>query len=279
VTVLGWRQDIAAPSLGVLMQRLQRLGGVELSPDDLDGAASLELETTVASVTLTGFGETAIPPLQDLRLRGSLAVPTAADRADVAIAELALGDLALTADVAWTRQRVEVAALELTGGETVTMSGLAAVTLPPARGPLTVDLDGRADLSGVLALAGPWMPSGQAAATPLPELSGTTELELTVDLAEAPVLSDVAAWRKAWDAGLDGHAEARVMGGPLRIEAAQLDQPIDVASVTLVSDLTSSRGRTRARLQGLEHPAARGDASVELTLPPATGPLMVEAPG
>ncbi|MBD3222108.1 hypothetical protein GF314_12785 [bacterium] len=277
VTVLGWQQDMAAPSLGALMQRLQRLGGMELPPDDHGGAASLELETTVASVTLTGFSETAIPPLQDLRLRGSLAVPAAADRADVAIAELAIGEFGLTADVVWTRDRVEVAALELTGAEAVTMSGRAAVTLPPARGPLTIDLDGRADLSGVLALAAPWMPAGEAGARPLPELSGTTELELTVDLAGAPVLSDAAAWQEAWDAGLDGHAEARVMGGPLRIEAAQLDQPVDVASVTLVSDLTSSRGRTRARLQGLEHPAARGDASIELTLPPAAGPLMVEA--
>ena len=277
VTVRGWRQDLAAPSLGCLMQRLQRLGDPSLPADARNGPVSLRLETRVAEIALAGFGARPLPPLRDLRLAGALTLPEAATEARVAVDELTLAGVAASAAIAWTAERLEVTDLEVRGAETVTLRGTAGVTLPPATGPLSVALAGEAELAGLIPLVEPWLPPRPQDAPPWPELTGAVELEATAELPSAPPLDDPAAWQTAWQEGFAGRVEARAMGGPLSVRPPQLDDPVRVQSLTVVSDLSSPRGRTRATVMGLDHAAVRGDASAELVLPPARGPLLVEA--
>jgi hypothetical protein len=277
VTVRRWRQDLSAPQLDVVMQRLQRLGDPSLPADAREGPVTLRLETRVGEIALAGFGERPLPPLRDLRLAGALTMPEAATEARVTIDELTLAGLAASAAIAWTAERLEVTDLELRGGEALALRGTAGVALPPASGSLSVALAGEADLAGLIPLADPWLPTRPEDAPPWPELSGALELEVAADVPSAPPLDDPAAWQAAWQEGLAGRVEARAMGGPLTVRLPRLGDPLQVGSLTIVSDLSSPRGRTRATVTGLEHAAVRGDASAELVLPPARGPLLVEA--
>lgn len=277
VTVAGWQQDLSAPMLGAFMQRLQRLSGWELPADREPGDATLDLDTRIGRIELVGFGASPLPALENLHLRGAMTLPPSAEQARISVAELSMAPLAVAAEALWTPAAFRVTEMTITGGEAVELGGTASLVLPPAVGPLTVALDGQVDLSQVLAMAEPWLPEPAADQPPLPTFDGRIDLELSVDLAEAPLLSDAAAWQAAWQAGLDGQVQARVMSGAVTVSTPQLADPLTIESVTITSDLASARGRTRAKVQGLVHPAARADASLDFTLPPAGGALTVEA--
>jgi hypothetical protein len=277
VTVRGWQQDLSAPELGVIMQRLQRLNGFDVPDDELAGPATLKLASAVEEIVLVGFAESELPPLQEVSLRGELTMPADASRAVIEIAELTTGELVIAGTVRWSPTAIDVPRLSIAAGDAVELTGRAGLVPPPGRGALTIGLDGTADLARVMALAGPLMPPRPEDAAPLPELAGSVELQLAVELTDPPALDDPEAWQTGWQEGLAGRAEARILGGGLTVRVAELDDPIAIESVTVTSDLASARGRTRATVQGLVHPAFAADASMELTLPPASGPLALEA--
>jgi len=275
VTVTGWDQDLTAPALGAIMQRLQRLGGVAMPADEHHGDASLDLDTRVAAVTFTGFTAQPAPVLADLHLRGRLSLPPAADQATVTIDELSLAGLSLSARAAWTSTRLTMEELALQVADAGRLEGRGFVNLEPAAGPLELNLSGFIDLAGVMVLAEPWLPPSEDAPA-LPELAGGAEVDLEARLAVAPPLSDVAAWQSAWDAGLDGRVQARLTVATLTVNAAQVPDALTVNELAVVSDLSSAHGRTRLSVGELTHPAARGQLSAEFALPPASGALQVE---
>lgn len=277
VVVTGWQQELTAPFLGDLMTRLQRLGGSDLPPDDNPADAVLQLETRVVTVTFSGFAEQPLPELADVRLRAELALAPAADRARLTLHELTVAGLSLEADGGWDAQRILVDRLAMRVGEAGTLEGRASLPLPAEAGPLQLALSGPLDLARVLDLAEPWLPESPTAEQPLPELAGSVTLDLEADLASAPPLADAPAWLDAWRQGLSGRVEARAAAGRLTVTLPGVADPLVIGSADLVADLASPQGRTRVAIGGLEHPAARGDLSLEFVLPPSSGPLLLKA--
>jgi len=278
VSVRGWQQDLAAPQLGVLATRLQRLGGQDPPADEVAGPVSLALETRVAEIALAGFGEAPLPPLVDLRLEASLEVPPAADRARFTVAELSLPGWRLAAAGDAGPRTVRLAELSLAGGDgTVAVAGSATFSTPPHSGPLQAELEGAIDLGGLLALAAPYLPPRSEGAPPLPEPAGRLALSLQADLAPLPALSDAAALQAAWQQGLEGRADLQITGGPVTVTVPDVADPLTLGTIALASDLSRAGGRTRFSLDGLQHPAVRGSASAEAVLPPASGPLVAMA--
>ncbi len=273
-TVSGWEQDLSAPDLGVLVGRLARLSGAGAPADDLAGPAVLELDTRVRSIELAGLGSQPLPPLADLRLRARLEVPPAADLARFQVHQLTLPPWGLTARGEATAQHLRLAELSLRGGEeTVRLEGRGQMVLPPAAGPLQLDLAGDLALGDLLGLVEPYLPPRAADDPPLPQLSGELQVTLQADVPELPSLADAAGLQEAWQAGLPGRVDLQVTGGPMGATLPQLDDPLQVASLNLASDLSRAGGRTRLSVDGLDHPAVRGEASAQFVLPPASGPL------
>lgn len=274
VTVTGWQQELTAPDLGHLMTRLQRLGGADLPADDLDAEAILQLDARVATVVVAG--DQPLPELADLRLRAELALPRAADRARLQVHELSLAGLSLEATGGWDATRIVVDRLALSVGEAGVLAGRASLPVPPLDGPATVNLSGPLDLPRLLALVEPWLPPATLE-RPLPQVTGTVTVDVEADLVAVPALDDMAAWMAAWEEGLDGRVEARASAGRLGIAWPGMPEPLAMESCAVVADLASPRGRTRVAVSGLDHPAAKGDLSLEVTLPPSAGPLLMKA--
>ncbi|HOX25274.1 MAG TPA: AsmA-like C-terminal region-containing protein [Candidatus Krumholzibacteria bacterium] len=279
MTVRGWQQDLAAPDLGVLASRLQRLGGADLPVDASSGEANLTLDTRIAAIELAGFGETPPPPLTDVRLRAELSVPKSADRASLAVTELSLPGWLAVADGELTRGRLAIERLEVTGGEAATFSGTASLAPPPAAGPLKADLTGRVDLALILAQVEPWLPPRPQGSAPLPVLGGTAEVAIVVDLPSPPSLADAAAWKAARERGLEGRAELQATAGPITVTTPQLAEPVRIQAVNLTSDLRSAAGATRIDATGVEVAAGRLDAQAVVVLPPGAGPLSADVAG
>jgi len=278
VAVRGWQQDLEAPGLGLLLNRLQRLGGMDLPADHGTQDAVLEMDTRVAAVDFAGFGEN-MPPLVDLRLQARLAVPSAADRAEFQISELSLPGWNLTARGQYTAEQLRVEELVLAGGDAVHMAGSVTLVPPPATGPLRCDLTGSVDLARILAQVESYLPPRPDDAPPLPELAGKLNLALRADLRSTPDFADADASRAAWQEGLDGVVELRVDGGPVTVSSAQLGAPLQLATVKLEGDLSSASGMMRVQVGGFVYPGVRGDATAAFVMPPATGPLQVELTG
>lgn len=277
VTVTGWNQDLQAPALGAVVQRLQRLGGLSLPADDHAGPASLQLETRVQSIALVGFAEQPLPALEDLLLRGRLSVPPSAAEARIDLEQLSLAGLELSGLVRWDAASLSLAELTLTVADAGGLTGQGTVTLDPPTGPVSLGLSGELDLAHVLAAAQPWLPPREAEADPLPDLRGVAAMDLEVELRSQPDLAAGQDWATAWQTGLDGRVQARVTIDELDVTSPQLDAPLKAQQLVAVADLDSPRGRTRLSVARLQHPAVQGQISAELTLPPATGPLQVEA--
>jgi len=274
VTVTGWQQELTAPDLGHLMTRLQRLGGADLPADDLDADAILKLDARVATVLVAG--DPPLPELTDLRFRAELALPPAADRALLQVHELSLAGFAIEASGGWDDTRIAVDRIALRAGEAGVLAGRASLPVPPLEGPATANLSGPLDLPRLMALVEPWLPPA-AAGRPRPAITGTVTVDVEADLPLAPPVDDPAAWLAAWQEGLDGRAEARASAGRLGLAWPGVSEPLVIESFAVVSDLASPRGRTRVAVGGLAHPAVRGDLSLEVTLPPASGPLLMNA--
>lgn len=279
VTVHGWQQDLSAPDLGLLVARLQRLGGADLPADPSPATARLALDTRVAAIELAGFGATPPPPLRDLRLRADLSVPPAVVGGELAIDELSLPGWLVTAHAVLQHERVEIDRLDLKGGEAVTLAGTASFAPPPAVGPLRADLTGAVDLAGILAQIEPWLPPRPAGQPPLPTFTGTLQVAVTVDLAAPPSLADAAAWTAAREQGLAGRAELRASGGPLTVTTAQLAEPLRIQRVALTSDLRTPVNLTRLEATGAEVSAGRVDLQATFAPPPAAGPLAADLRG
>ena len=265
----GWNQDMTAPQLGVLMQRVLRLQGADLPIDPVPGPVSLDLDARVAALELRGFGETPLPPLANLRLLGAYSLPPAADQAEFTVRELSLTGWQATAAGHFTAERVAVTELDLAGGQAVSLRGSLALALPPHRGPLVCELDGTVDLGSILAQVQPWLPPLPPDAPPLPALTGTLQIGLSVALTDPPGFDEPKAWEAAWRQGLAGQAALSARGGPLSVATPQLGEPLRIAAVSLAGDLRAATGKTRLDLTGLAHPALQGDAVVEVV--PAAG--------
>lgn len=276
VRVTGWHQELAADGLSLLLQRLSRISGAPVDGDGVPGTAELRMTSRVAMIELTGFGGTETPPLRDLRLRAGLAADAAADHVVVVIDELVLGDLALSARGIWAPDGLVLDDVSLHAAEAAALTGHARVVLPPRRGPLRLMLSGEIELGGMLALVGPWMPARPDTAPPLPTVAGRVNLDIDIELTDPPSFDDAVAWQEAWQAGLRGRVDVRATGGPLRIKVADLDDAVEVHSLTIASDLRSAAGRTRITCDAISHPAMTAAAKVELVAPPGSGPLFAD---
>jgi uncharacterized protein involved in outer membrane biogenesis len=273
VEIRGWRQDLSAPQLGVLARRLQRVGGADLPADDLAGPATLELRTHLEEVALTGPGA-ALSPLRDLALSAELSVAPEARRARFTIEELSLPGWQLRTSGDADATQLRLTSLSLSGPDgAVELSGQSQFALPPATGPLQLDLSGAVDLARLEALAAPHLPARGQDAPPWPRLTGALTVTLQADVPQLPSLADAAALQAAWEQGLPGRVDLRVTGGPLGVDPPGTADPLTVGNLTVASDLSRADGRTRLSLAGLDHPVVRGEAAAELVLPPASGPL------
>ncbi len=270
VTVSGWQQDLAAPALGVLLARLQRLGGAELPADGVDGPVAATLSARIARITLDGFGEHPLPPLTDLDLVAEVSLPAAADRAEFTVPTLTMPGWRATAAGHATLERLTLTRLDVAGGDALALGGTASFTLPPAIGPLTADLDGQVDLATIMDQLAPWLPPVPADQPPPPALTGTLAVKVAASLPTPPPLDAPDAWIAGWRQGLPGTATMTATGGPITVSAPQLGEPLRIATLAVDSDLRAAAGKTRLRANGLAHPAVAGDAVVELQ--PAAGP-------
>lgn len=269
VLATGWRQDMTAPHLGVFLQRLQRLGGAPLAADAIAEPAALELEAHLDTVQLRGFGATPLPPLTDLSLRAVMTLPPAAERAEFRIQELSLPGWLVTANGHATAEQVAITELSITGGQALALTGSAHLAPPPQQGALGCNLTGTVDLARIVAQFAPWLPPSPPDGPPRPELTGTLQIGVAVDLPAPPPLDDPAAWAAAWRQGLAGRAALTARGGPLTVAAAELGEPVRIGAIVLDGDLRGAQAKTRLQATGLAHPALQGDAVVEIV--PAAG--------
>ncbi len=279
VTVRGWQQDLEAPQLGILMARLQRMGGVDVPPDDEAGDVVLELDARVAAIELAGFGERPPPPLTDLRLRGRLGAPPTADVAVFEIDELSLPGLTVTARGTSDGTTMRLGDLGLEGGESVQLGGTVTLTTSPAGGPLRADLTGKVDLARVLDDFAPYLPPRADDAPPMPALTGTVDIALSADLASAPPVSDAVVWQERWQKGFDGTVVFEASTGPVTVSDPRLGETLNLAGVTVSSDLHIATGRTNVTIAGASYPGLTADGRAEFVLPPAAGPVRADLRG
>ena len=136
--------------MGELLARLQRLGGQDVEVDPAIDDASLALDTQIAAIELEGFGDQPPPPLTDLRLRGRVAVPAAADAVEFEIAELVVPALQLAARGHGDPRAVRLDEITLVGGDALNLGGDAELALPPNAGSLRADLTGDVDLARIM---------------------------------------------------------------------------------------------------------------------------------
>lgn len=147
------------------------------------------------------------------------------------------------------------------------LGGDAALTLPPAAGPLRAQLAGNADLGALAAVAAllpkPAPRPGRPAAPGLEayRFTGRAQLSARAEIAEAPSLAQPLAWREALQRGTLPGITLRASAAPLSVAGLWLEPPLQVGSVKLESDLRTAR----LELEGAQHPALAGRGTVTLT--------------